>query len=181
MPMDYVRYNWISVEHLWKRNFMKMSNEQNKGILNSVFLGYFVLLLHVLLMVGLGVAVVLLKGVYDFRWVIFIVGLALIGGSGYLIYRRLKESNRRLSDMINDPALRDRTLEISLLGGMASVRVGHKYEQSRLIDVGSIPEVRQLESVPSQVNDLRQLANLLEDELISREEFDRLKKELIAE
>lgn len=158
-----------------------MSNEQNKGIFNSVFLAYFVLLLHVILMICLGVAVVLLKGIYDFRWLVFIGGLILIGGSGYLIYRRLKESNRRFRDMINDPALSDRTLEISLLGGMASVRVGHKDEQSRLIDVGQIPQVRQLEAAPSQVNELGQLVKLLDDELISREEFERLKKELLKE
>ncbi|NOY13936.1 MAG: SHOCT domain-containing protein, partial [Deltaproteobacteria bacterium] len=32
---------------------MQLNDEQNRGIFNGVFLGYFVLLLHVLLILGL--------------------------------------------------------------------------------------------------------------------------------
>ncbi len=160
---------------------MKMNNEQNKGIFNGVFLGYFVLLLHVLLILGLGVAVVLIKGIYDFRWLILIGGIVLIVGSGYLFYRRLKESNRSLREAMNDPALRDRTLEISLLGGMASVKLGHVNEQPQLIDAGEVNEIRQLEAPRSQIKELGQLAKMLEDDLITREEFERLKKEMIGQ
>lgn len=158
---------------------MKLNSEQGKGIFNGVFMGYCVLLLHVLLIVALGVAVVLLKGIYDFRWFLFFGGILLIGASGYLIYKRLKESNRRISDLMNDPALRDRTLEISLLGGMASVKLGHKDEQPRLIDVDHMGTVRQLEAPRSQLAELTQLSRMLENDLISREEFDRLKQELV--
>lgn len=158
---------------------MKMNSEQNKGIFNGVFLGYFVLLLHVLLILGLGVTVVLIKGIYDFRWIIFVAGIALVGGSGYLFYRRLKESNRSLREAMNDPALRDRTLEISLFGGMASVKLGHVNEQPQLINTGEVNEIRQLEAPRSQIQELSELAKMLEGNLISREEFSRLKKELI--
>lgn len=158
---------------------MKHKNTQKNGFINGVFLGYFVLLLHVLLILGLGVAIVLLKGAYDFRWVIFVVGLILIVSAGYLIYRRVKQSNRRIRDMMNDPALRDRTLEISLFGGMAAVRLGHRDDQSRWIDDGAVHEIRQIEAAPSQIEELGQLAKMLEDKLIDREEFERLKKDLI--
>lgn len=160
---------------------MKLSDDQNKGIFNGVFLGYFVLLLHVLLILGLGVAVILIKGMYDFRWFIFIGGLILVGGSGYLIYRHLKESNRKLSDLINDPTLRDRTLEISLLGGMASVKLGHKDEQARIIEATEVITPKLLpEPAGSQVGKLSELAKMLEDDLITREEFSQLKKKIIV-
>ena len=156
---------------------MKLNNEQNKGFFNGVFLGYLVLLLHILLILGLAAAVVLIKGIYDFRWFILIGGVILVGGSGYLIYRRLKENHRKISDLMNDPTLRDRTLEISLFGGMAAVKLGHRDNQPKLIDVN---EVRQLEAPSSPVKQLSQLANMLEDDLITREEFNRLKKEIVA-
>lgn len=158
---------------------MKLNNEQNKGTFNGVFLGYFVLLLHVLLILGLGVAVVLIKGIYDFRWIIFIGGLVLVFGSGYIFYRKLKESNRSLREAMNDPAFRDRTLEISLFGGMASVKLGHVNEQPQLIHAEEVNEVRQLEAPPSHVQELSQLAGMLENDLITREEFNRLKNEMI--
>lgn len=158
---------------------MKMNNEQNKGIFNGVFLGYFVLLLHILLILGLGVTVVLIKGIYDFRWIIFVAGIVLVVGSGYFFYRRLKESNRSLRDAMNDPALRDRTLEISLFGGMASVKLGHTSEQPQLVDATNVNEIRQLEAPRSNVQELSELAKMLEEDLISRDEFDQLKKKMI--
>ena len=103
----------------------------------------------------------------------------MVGGSGYLFYRRLKESNRSLREAMNDPALRDRTLEISLFGGMASVKLGHVNEQPQLISTGEVNEIRQLEAPTSSVKELSQLAKMLDENLISREEFDRLKKEIV--
>ncbi len=152
----------------------------NKSILNGVFLGYFVLLLHILLILGLGVTVVLIKGIYDFRWLVFIVGISLIIGSGYLFYRRLKDSNRSLREAMNDPALRDRTLEISLLGGMASVKLGHKDGSVKQIEVSNREELRQLEAPQiSQVQELGELVIMLEKDLLTPEEFNRMKKKLI--
>jgi len=152
----------------------------NKNIITGVFLGYIVLLLHVLLILGLGFTVVLIKGFYDFRWLFFILGIGLIGGSGYLFYKRLKDSNRSLREAMNDPALRDRTLEISLLGGMASVKLGHKDEHAKQIEVSDRVEIRQLEAPQvSQVQELGELVKMLEKDLLTPDEFSRMKKELI--
>lgn len=158
---------------------MKLNHQPKAGIINGLLLGYFILLLHVLLILGLGIAVVLLKGIYDYRWLILIVGLALIGGSAYLLYRRLKQGNRTIRDMLNNPALRDRTLEVSIFGGMAAFRLGHRDEQPRVIGSDEASAVRQLEAVPSQISELGQLAKMFEDKLVDREEFERLKKRLI--
>ncbi|MBN2791834.1 MAG: SHOCT domain-containing protein [Desulfuromonadales bacterium] len=153
-------------------------DEQNKSVFSGVMLGYVVLVLHILLMVGLGVAVVLIKGIYDFRWLVFIAGIALIGGSGYYFYRRMKESNRKLSDFMNDPAFQDRTLEISLLGGMATVKLGHRDDNIQLISAQDQP--KQLEAPQSaQVKELSTLNDMLEKGLITREEFLKLKKDIL--
>ena len=159
---------------------MKMNNEQNKGIFNGVFLGYFVLLLHVLLIVGLGAAVVLIKGIYDFRWFLFAGGTVIVLLSGYIFYRKLKESNRSLREAINDPAFQGKTLEISLFGGMASVKLGSNSDQPQLIHLEEGSPIPQLEAPRSHVQELSELAKMLEDDLITREEFNRLKSEVIA-
>lgn len=162
---------------------MKLDNEQNKTIFSGVMVGYTILVLHILLMIGLGVAVVLIKGIYDFRWLIFIAGIALIGFSGYYFYRRMKESNRRLSDIMADPAFANRTLEISLLGGMATVKLGHKGnhndESIHLIEADDV-QPKQLQAPQSvQIKELSELNRMLEDGLITRDEFLQLKKEII--
>ncbi len=49
---------------------MKIENEENKSFFSGVMLGSIVLGLHLVLVIGLGVAVVLIKGIYDLRWLI---------------------------------------------------------------------------------------------------------------
>ena len=160
---------------------MAENKTQDKGILNGVFIAYMVLLLHVLLIIGIGFAVVLLKGMYDLRWVIITVTLVLIGGSAYFVIRRIKDLKRSLTETMNDPALRERTLEISLFGGMASMRVGHRDDNIRLIEADHTP-VHQLESPATlQLRELEKLAKMLEDDLITREEFTRLKQEIVRD
>lgn len=171
---------WLS--NLFNGLKMNFENNQNKGIFNGVFLGYFVLVLHVLLILGLGITVVLIKGIYDFRWVIFTAGIILIIGSAYLFYLRLKASKRSLYEAMNDPALRDRTLEISLLGGMASLKLGHKGENAQLIEANSSEEIKQLEAPkPSQIKELGELVKMLENDLITRDEFQQLKETVVSE
>jgi len=158
---------------------MKLNDEQNKNFFSGVVLAYLVLLLHVLLMVGLGITVVVIKGIYDFRWLILLAGIAIIGGSGYYFYRYFKEHKQKLHDLMSDPAFNDRTLEISLMGGMATVRLGHKDDNLKLIQADET-EVKQLEQPKSvQLKELTELTRMLDDELITREEFLQLKKEII--
>lgn len=159
---------------------VKLNDEQNKSVFNGVVLGYLVLVLHILLMIGLGITVVLIKGIYDFRWLILIVGIALIGVSSYYFYHYFKQHKQKLSDLMSDPAFTDRTLEISLMGGMATMRLGHKDDSVRLIQADTETEVKQLESSESiQIRELSKLSRMLDDELITREEFLRLKQEII--
>lgn len=159
---------------------MKLDSKQNKSVFSGVMLGYLVLILHILLMVGLVVTVVLIKGIYDFRWLIFVLGIVLVSGSGYYFYRYFKEHKQRLHDLMSDPAFNDRTLEISLMGGMATLRVGHKDDSIRLIQADNETEIKQLEPPKStQLKELSELTRMLNDELITREEFLRLKKEIL--
>ncbi|MCK5913618.1 MAG: hypothetical protein KAG12_07040 [Desulfuromusa sp.] len=159
---------------------MKLIDEQNKSVFNGVMLGYLVLALHVLMIIGLGITVVLIKGIYDFRWLIFIAGFALLGGSAYYFYHYFREHKQRISDLMSDPAFNDRTFEISLMGGMATLKLGHKDDSIQLIGADGENQIRQLEAPKSiQIQELSELSRMLDDELITREEFLRLKKEII--
>lgn len=162
---------------------MKLKNEQNSTLFNSVMFIAMILFLHVALIAGLIVSVVLFKGIYDLRWWILAGGLLLIAGSGYFFYRRAQAGKQRLRDMIKDPAFQNRSLEISLLGGMATLRLGQqdqRHEQPRMIEVNPANQVKQLPfRSSSQVKELAELNRMLEEGLITRDEFFQLKKEII--
>ena len=126
-------------------NTMKINDEQNKSFFSGVILGYLVLILHILLMVGLGFAVVLIKGIYDFRWLILLGGIVLVVGSAVYFYRYFQQHKQKISDLMSDPAFNDRTVEISLMGGMATLKLGHRDDDNlRLIQADDATQVKQL-------------------------------------
>ncbi len=156
------------------------NDEQNKSTFNGVMLGYTVLLLHILLMVGLGATVVLIKGIYDFRWLIFIAGIILIGASAYYFYNKFQQHKQKIVDLMSDPAFKDRSLEISLMGGMASIKLGNQNENMQLTHSEIESEVKLIAAPKSeQIEELSKLNRMLEDGLITREEFLQLKHEII--
>ena len=161
---------------------MKPNNDQPKLIFSGVFTGYLILILHLLLIVVLTMTVVFLKSIYDIRWLLLPVGLILIAASAWYFYRRIKSSNRKLMDMINDPALQGRSVEVSLLGGMATFKLGNDSEapsHPRLVDAHG-NDIKQLERPQqNQVASLTELKTLLDAELITKEEFLKLKKDTI--
>ncbi len=158
---------------------MNNQDGQQNGIFRGVLTGYLILLVHVLLIIALGIAVIVLKGLYEIRWLVIIVGLGLIAGSAYYFYQRVRKSNRKLMDLVNDPALQGRTLEISLLGGMATFKLGNQDRQPQLIDARD-EDVNQLEAPGHrQLTELADLKKMLDDGLITKEEFLKLKKEII--
>jgi len=159
---------------------MKINDEQNKSFFSGVILGYLVLILHILLMIGLGFAVVVIKGIYDFRWLILAGGVAIIVGSAFYFYRYFQQHKQKISDLMADPVFNDRTVEISFMGGMATLKLGHKDENLQLIQANDETQVKQLEAPKSvQLQELSELTRMLEDDLITREEFLKLKKDII--
>ena len=162
---------------------MDQKNEQNKSIFSSVIVIALILVFHLVLIVALVGSIILFKGIYDLRWWILAGGLLLIAASGYYFYRRAKAGKRRLRDIINDPAFHNRSLEISLLGGMATLRVGHedRYKnQPQMIDISPNSETRQLPPPSShKIAELNELNRMLEQGLITKEEFMRLKEDIL--
>jgi len=152
--------------------------DRKSGIAGGLFLTYAILLLHILMILLLGVAVVFFRGVVAyFGWILF-GGLFLILLSGYLFFRRLRRDNKRLRDVLNDPALKGRSLEISFLGGLASVRVGSPGAPSASIESGpATPLIEDPES--ARLREIARLVRMLEKDQISRTEYEQLKEDIL--
>lgn len=159
-----------------------MSDTPNEkiGLVKSVLLAYMILALHVLLIAGLGLMVLFFRGFVHYMLWIFLAGAALIGYSGYRFWRRMKTEGKTLAEMLGSPVFRGRSVEVSLLGGIASIKLGRP-EGSRLLsdeDVGPAP--RRLEDPDTaRIRELSELARLLERDLITRQEYDTAKERLL--
>jgi hypothetical protein len=148
------------------------------GLMKSVMMAYMILILHVFLLMGLGVLVFFFRGIVHYMLWIFLFGAIGILASGYWFYRRMKAEGRSLRETLNSPLFRNKTVEVSLLGGLAQFRVGQS-NGPRLLDDDRPDPSRQLEwSGDSQVQELTELARLLQSGLITHDEYEKAKKKI---
>ena len=146
----------------------------SQGLFKSVMMAYVVLVLHVLLIAGLGVLVIFFRGVVQYMLWIFLFGAAGVAVSGYLFYRRMKAEGRTLNEMLYSPAFHGRAVEVRFLGGLASLRLGRPPGPAELPDPS--PRLEDPESIRKR--ELEALLGLLEKNLITPEEYRKAKQDI---
>jgi len=163
---------------------MSIRKKDKDGLFKNIFVAYFILLLHVFLLAGIGVTVVLFKGIYHYLpWIMGGIAI-LVLSIAWIIYRRMRETSSSLSQVLGTPEFQDRAVEVRLLGGLASFEIKAK-ESSALLPhhIGGpqdYPQNQLIEdSVAKAERKMLELNTLYEKDLISREEFEEARQTII--
>ena len=162
---------------------MKFKKRDKEGVFKSLFAAYFVILLHVFLLAGTGVTVVLFRGVYNYLpWIMGGLSIMILG-LFWIFYTKMKKSSSDIKDILSFPEFRDRNIEISLLGGLASFKIEGGNKELPLIGQNFVPETSDIFRLegPKATTDKRisDLADLYDRDLITKEEFDLAKKDIL--
>lgn len=162
---------------------MKIPKADKEGLFKSIFTAYFILLLHVFLLAGVGMSVVLFKGVYHYLPYIM-AGLAiLVLLVAWIIYRRIRENSTDLRTVLSAPEFQDRTVEVKLLGGLASFKIKAKENNNLLLDHDSGHRVSDTHLIENSADKaerkMLELNTLYAKELISKEEFETARQNII--
>ncbi len=161
---------------------MNFKDKDKDGLFKNIFTAYFILLLHVFLLAGIGVTIVLFRGVYHYLpWIMGGIGI-LVLIIAWVFYRRMSKSSSDIKDILSMPEFQERTVEVRLLGGLASFKI-------------NAPETRHVQiehQTPSQASSfliesdikkteqtITKLSTLYEKDLISKEEFEKAKQNII--
>ena len=156
------------------------SKQNREGLFKGILLAYAVLLLHLTLIAGLGLVVIFLTGIGHYMSWIVLTGMALAALSGYLFFRRLRKAGRSLGETLQTPDFGGRDVEISLFGGLATMRLG-KPKKPDALEAGFQSQVPQLEDPEAlRIREIQNLAHLLEKNLITLEEYTQAKKRLFG-
>jgi hypothetical protein len=161
---------------------MISKKKQGDGLMKSVLLAYFILAFHIVLIAGLAVLVLLFRGMVNYMLWILVAGIALAGISAFFFIRRMKAEGKSLREMLKNPIFNNRSVEVSLLGGMATVKLGQSSGAPALEHDASIdlPRLEDPEVIQNRdVVELAELARLLEKDLITVEEFNKAKHQLL--
>lgn len=160
-----------------KRVMMKKTRQNNRSrsqdssIFSGVMLANFVLLFHVALIIGVAFIAFFSGGLFTYLPWILSIGVGLIVGSAYLFWRRLKKQGKNLKDILKDPSFQNRTVEVNVLGGLASLRLGH-IQEPLAIPHQNCNSPMQLEAPSADSEEqLKDLALLLKQDLITFDQY----------
>ncbi len=153
----------------------KAENTIYKGILGA----FLILIMHVALLGIIGILILFFHGIVNY------LGYIIIGMScsviiwWYWFYRRSKKHSSVVRGIVEDSILSGKSVEISLFGGAATFKVGDS-KTAQIAVKGGQNTVRQLESPkPDSVDTLTDLGRLYEKKLITAEEFEKAKKNIL--
>jgi hypothetical protein len=148
----------------------KPGGELFKGIL----LAHLIIGLHVGVIALIGLLVIFFGGLARYWGWILMGGLTAAGLFGVFVYRKVKSRGRDLyRDIRSAPVMPGGTLEVSLLGGLASVKFS-KPSDAALPHAAALPALLE-DSATLRIRELGNLARMYEKNLITREEFEQAK------
>ncbi|RJP75982.1 MAG: hypothetical protein C4522_19820 [Desulfobacteraceae bacterium] len=158
---------------------MQRKDKNNRdGVLKSVFTAYFILVLHIFLIAALGILVLFFRGVVSYMLWIFLGGTAAIIFMGYMTRRRLKAEGKSLNDMLSLPMFKGKTVEVSVLGGLASLRI-ESPGKSKEIGTRVINDNNLLEDPEMiHIRELTTLVHMLDKNLITLDEYNKAKQKI---
>lgn len=156
-----------------------IKKEKDSQHFTSVLMAYFILLLHVILVAALVLMVIFFRGIVNYLLWIFIVGSIVIIFSGYHFYKRMKKEQKTLGEILNASRFNGRSVEISFLGGLASLKIGSAPHDLPALESSSSGRPKQLEDPDSaRHKEFSELVRLLENNLITLEEYNKFKEEI---
>lgn len=161
---------------------MSNKNKAGDGLFKGLLLAYSILGLHVLVAAGVAILVIFFRGVVNYMLWIFLAGVVLIGFSAFYFFRRMRAEGKSLRETLRNPMFNGRSVEVSLLGGMATVKLGQS-SQPPAIGLDTTIDLPRLEDPDvlrnRDLSDLTELARLLEKDLITVDEFNKAKRQLL--
>jgi len=153
--------------------------QKDSSITGGVFLAYSIIILHALIIALLFMLIIFFRGIVHYILWITMAGIALTFISGLYFFRKLKKNSQKLKDILSDPAFAGRTLEIGFFGGAAVLKLNPQMDQPIALGYEPTKALPLLNDNDNTVSDLKHLGSLLAQNLITRDEFDRLKNELL--
>jgi hypothetical protein len=165
-----------------EKNKMSIHKKDKDGLFKNIFVAYFILLLHVFLLAGIGLTALLFQGIYHYLpWIM--AGIAILVLSiVWFIYHRMRETSSSLSEVLGTPQFHDRAVEIRLLGGLASFEI--KAKEPPLLqshtNLSPYADTGLIESADDRAErKLLEINELYEKDLISKEEFEKARQNII--
>ncbi len=158
---------------MWTNRF------DDDSLTKGVLLAFVILAFHVGMLLLVALLIVFFGFIIQyFVWILLFIGVVVAGSIGYILYS-LKKQSSGIAEVLTMPEFKGKNVELRLFGGLASVKITDTQGSSSMLEHDGASQIKYLESPDSaRVRDLSELAKLLENDLITREEYQQAKDEL---
>ena len=157
------------------------NKNQGESLFKAVIMTHIILFLHLLIIVGLVLMVIFIRGItQQILWIFLgVTGLFML--SGFFIFRHIKSKGKKMfHDIENSSIFQGRSFEISFLRGMASLKFGQPDDDLKVLNNPSSEAKLQLEDPETvSVRELTELTRIYEKNLITFEEYNRAKDQIL--
>ncbi len=162
---------------------MTSKNSNDSGLPRGIYIASIILLLHVVLLAGIGSIIILFKGMYQYLpWIMGGLGILIIA-TVWILYQRMKKNSSDIKDILSMPQFQNREVEVKFLGGMASFKIAPETNQQTLIEHHALNN----SNTPMIENDLNKKEEKIfrmkelfkKEDLMGKEEFEKAKKDIL--
>ncbi len=80
---------------------------------------------------------------------------------------------------MSSPVFKDRNVEVSFMGGLASIKVGHSNTPLSIENTNVNPPLQLEDFESARIRELSELARMLEQRLITQEEYNQVKRQIL--
>jgi len=167
----------------------KTGKKKKRAPFADIWTGYSIILVHLLFVVALATAMIFIQALSEYFIYVLIGGFFSALLLFLLIYRRIKKDGRQMVDNLQKASSQyGHDIKIDLMGGMASIAIRNQQPPA---DTGPLqlpenapPSLQALPSPDQKAAEIRsellRLAELCQNNLIDRSEFELLKKALLS-
>ncbi len=153
-----------------------MGKLAENSLFKSIFVAFLILFMHVILIAGVAILILLFYGIIH-HMVWMIAGFVLIVIWGYLFYRKVIEDSKELKNVVGD--LKGKNVEIKLLGGLARFRMSDPTMNQNVRQLSKHRPEALAAPESDSVKALTELSRLYEKKLITLEEYEKAKKDIL--
>jgi hypothetical protein len=158
-------------------------DKESGELFKAILLAHLILFLHLLLIACLGFLVIFFYGISQYMLWIFLGASILLAVCGFLFYRRIRtRGSQTFKDIQRSTIWGGRSFEVRILGGLASLKFGRPANSLPIENTAAetYDPGHQLEDPETiRIRELTGLANMLEKNLITFEEFSRVKHQIL--
>lgn len=156
------------------------SKAGGENLFKAVLMTHAILFFHLLIIAALLFMVIFFRGLTPYMIWIVLAAAVLFILSGFFLYRRIKSKGKQaIQDLENSSLFRDRSVEVSFLRGLASLKFGRQDKFGAIESASSDPPFQLEDPETIRIRELAELARLYEKNLITSEEYHRAKSQIL--